>query len=74
MGKRKTNRTMTEIIQAAIRDSGLSLNEVGRQAGVDMGAISRFMRNERNMILPQIEKLCGVLGLELTGKKQRKGR
>ena len=66
---------MTQIIQQAIRDSGLSINEVARRAGVDAGALSRFMRNERNMILPQIEKLCRVLELSLQlTRKSRKGR
>ena len=64
---------MTETIQQAIREAGVSLNEVARRADVDAGAVSRFMRNDRTMTLPQIEKLCRLLGLELrpVGKKGR---
>ena len=67
---------MTQIIQAAVRDAtggGLSLNEIARRAGIDPGSMSRFMRNDRTMTLPQIEKLCGLLGLELRPVR-RKGK
>ena len=75
MARMNQYRRMTETIQRAIRESGLSLNEVGRRAGVDTGQMSRFMRDERSMTLPKIERLCALLGLELCpvekGKKAK---
>jgi hypothetical protein len=65
---------MTELIQSAIRDSGLPLLKIAWLAGIDQGQLSRFMRNERQLTLPVVEQLCDVLGLELkaTGKKPKK--
>jgi hypothetical protein len=65
---------MTNLIQAAIRESGLPLLKIAWMAGIDPGQLSRFMRNERQLTLPVAEQLCDVLGLELkpTGKKPQK--
>jgi transcriptional regulator with XRE-family HTH domain len=56
---------MTKVIQDTIRDSGLSVLEVARRAGITQGQLSRFMRDERTLTLPAAEKVCRVLGLEL---------
>jgi len=54
----------------AIRNSGLPVVEIARQAGISQGQLSRFMRNQRTLTLPVAEKVCDVLGLELRPSKQ----
>jgi transcriptional regulator with XRE-family HTH domain len=61
---------LTLTLQEAIRDSGLSLKALAERAGMDIGQLSRFMRNERTITLPAAAKLCAVLGLELKPRKR----
>jgi hypothetical protein len=59
-------------IRRAIRDSGLSLYAVARDAGVNVAPIQRFMAGEHGMTIDSAEKVCGVVGLEL--RATRKGK
>jgi transcriptional regulator with XRE-family HTH domain len=69
MAKEKRERlTLTEVIQEAIRGSGLSLNRLSEVAGVDPTQLSRFMRGMRTITLPIAEKLCEVLHLDLVSR------
>jgi transcriptional regulator with XRE-family HTH domain len=45
-------------LQDAIRASGLSLQELGRRAGVSQGQLSRFLRGDRTLTLPAAARLC----------------
>ena len=64
--KRK-GQEMVETIRRAVAECGLSLNELGRQTGVNQGQLSRFVRGERTLTLPAAAAVCAVLGLNLTG-------
>jgi hypothetical protein len=52
-------------LQQVIRDSGLTLTEIGKASGVDQGQLSRFVRGERTITLPAAAKLCVFFGLRL---------
>jgi transcriptional regulator with XRE-family HTH domain len=52
-------------LQQAIKESGLSLNQLGKQAGVSQAQLSRFVRGERTLTLPAAAKLCVFFGLRL---------
>src|SRR5262245_48643385 len=56
---------MTDQLRQAIRDSGLSLQEIQRRSGADHGALSRFRNPRRTLTVPAVEKLCDLLGLAL---------
>lgn len=56
---------MTRTIQRAIRRSGLTLNQIGRAAGIDSAQMSRFMRDKQSITIRKAEKLCRVLQLKL---------
>ncbi len=58
---------ITEQLRQTIRDSGRTLNNLGRQAGIDSGRLSRFMRGERDLTGAAMAKLCAALGLRLVG-------
>jgi transcriptional regulator with XRE-family HTH domain len=57
-------------LREAIRESGLSLNELGRRTRVSEGQLSRFLRGDRTLTLPAAARLCDYLGMELC--RQRK--
>jgi hypothetical protein len=61
-------------LKTAIGDSGLSLTQLGKLAGVPVPSLSRFMKDERTLTLPAVEKLCMALGLELAKAKKRTGK
>jgi transcriptional regulator with XRE-family HTH domain len=58
---------MVELIQQAVRASGVSYNEVARRAGLDSGQVSRFMTGRRDLTLSAASRLCDALGLRLVG-------
>lgn len=65
MPKRTQRVDLIEQLQTAIRSCGVSLNELARQAGVNHGQLSRFVRGERTLTLPAASRVCQVLGLRL---------
>lgn len=52
-------------LKAAIRDCGLSLNQLGKMADVDNGRLSRFMTGQRDISLEAAEKVMKALGLDV---------
>jgi transcriptional regulator with XRE-family HTH domain len=66
---------LTEQLKEAIRQSGKSLNQIGKEAGVGSNQLSRFMRGIRGLTLNAADKICDALGLELAPRpKTRKTR
>jgi hypothetical protein len=61
---------MVERIFRAMRESGRSLRDLARESGLGAGQLSRFVRRERSLKLPQAAKLCEALGLELVQRKK----
>ncbi len=67
MTKRKT---ITAQLKDAIRDSGRTHYDIGKEAGINPSQIDRFMSGDRGLHLKTAEKIIEVLGLEL--RSQRK--
>lgn len=59
------NRTISTQLRDAIRDSGLSVRELGLQANIDDGMIHRFLAGQRGLTTSTVDKLGEVLGLRL---------
>src|SRR5262245_14577122 len=60
-------------LREAIQGSGLSLNELGRRAGVSEGQLSRFLRGDRTLTLPAAARVCRYFGLGLCPAEDRTG-
>lgn len=60
-------------MRKAIRDSGLSLYALAKQADIGVAPIQRFMAGEHGMTLTTAEKLASIVGVKLVVKR-RKGR
>jgi plasmid maintenance system antidote protein VapI len=79
MGQKRKGPTedspLIGILKGAIRDSGLSLNELSKRCGVSNPQLSRFVRGERSLTLPAAEKLMVYFGLKVTdGAGKAKGK
>ena len=57
---------MTSVLRDAIQASGISLAELSRQTGISTPQLSRFVRGERTLTLPLVEKLMAYFGLKVT--------
>jgi transcriptional regulator with XRE-family HTH domain len=52
-------------IREAIRNSGRSLQQIGKECRIGADRLSRFVRGERSLSLDAAEKVCQVLHLGL---------
>jgi transcriptional regulator with XRE-family HTH domain len=74
MSKRTHGETpgLIELLQKAIQESGKSLDELEKRAGIGSGSLSRFMRGARMISLPSAEKVCRALGLRVALEAPRR--
>lgn len=56
---------LTARLRAAVKESGLSFNEIARLAGVEQSQLSRFMGGKRDLTLAVASRVCLALGLDL---------
>ncbi len=72
MSKEKGAWGMREQLRKAIRESGQTLNQIGRSSGVGADRLSRFLRGQRDLTLTGAEKICDALGLQLSAKNRKR--
>jgi len=56
---------VSERLKRAIRESGMSRYAISQASGVDQATLSKFMSGQRGLTLDSVDKLAGVLGLEM---------
>ena len=54
-----------ETLRAAIMNCDLTLPQLAGESGVDKGALSRFVRQQRSLTLRSVDRLANRLGLLL---------
>ncbi len=64
---------ISDALRRAIKASGKSLAEIGRESGVDRAVLSRFVRGKRTLTTPAVDKLAWYFGLRLTKARNRDG-
>jgi transcriptional regulator with XRE-family HTH domain len=74
MSGRTHSSSLLDEVRQAIRDCGLSLNQLGQLAGVDSGRLSRFMRGERDLTGQAISKLAEALRLKIVRPEAESGK
>jgi plasmid maintenance system antidote protein VapI len=78
MGRRNQNpeggRTLTDVLKEAIRTSGLTLKDLAEEVGVSAAQLSRFVRDERSLSLPVVERLMTYfqMTVHFPGEKKAK--
>ena len=69
MAKRKHKpKTMAETLRKACLDSGLTPYRIAKDGGTTPEVISRFINEGRDIRISTVDKIAGVLGLELKPK------
>ena len=69
MSKRK-KPTITDVLQEAITESGLTLYRIAKDTGVVKTCLIRFMRGETSLRLDKADVLAEYLGLELVKRRK----
>ena len=67
---RKPTKRISQSLAEAIKASGLSPYKIAMQAGINPSIITRFLNGERGINMATIDRIAGVLGLELRGIPQ----
>jgi hypothetical protein len=61
-------------LRRAIRASDLTAYRLGVLARVDQGSLSKFLAGERGLSLDAVDRIVGVLDLELRPRRKRGGK
>lgn len=61
------SKTVADQLRQAIRDSGLSANQISKETGINQTLVSRFLRG-KDMGIERASKIAAYLGLELNKK------
>jgi hypothetical protein len=67
MAREKGATGLVEQLRQAIRDSGLSLGQLGKACGIGKDRLSRFVRGERGIGLDAADCIFQALGLSVVG-------
>ncbi|MBI1900837.1 MAG: hypothetical protein HYS13_06965 [Planctomycetia bacterium] len=65
MLKAKARHTISDVLRQAIRDSGVPIVRIARDAGVSRQRIMHFLRGRQSFHLESAEKLVAYLGLKV---------
>jgi transcriptional regulator with XRE-family HTH domain len=61
----KSPRTITEVLRAAIEQSGLTRYRIAKETGIPESNLRRFVRGEMSVRLDKADRLAAYLGLRL---------
>jgi len=62
-------KNMVDVLQKAIRESGLTHYRIAKDAGIKPSQIDFFVNGERTLTVETAAKVAEVLGLELVKRK-----
>jgi len=68
----KPKPTMTDVLKAAIKESGLTRYRIARETGLTEATLCRFVGGETSLRLDKADVLADYLGLELVRKRKAK--
>ena len=71
MSKHKPKPTMTDVLRAAIEESGLTPYRIAKDTGLVITSIIRFVNGETSLRLDKADVLADYLGLELVKRKAK---
>lgn len=63
---------MTDVLRAAIVESGIPYLRIARETGVERLSISRFARGTNSLHLDSADKLAAYFGIKVSMAKRRR--
>lgn len=57
--------SLSEALKQAVRESGRSVHDIAKEAGVSEVVLERFLSGERDIRMATANKLADILGLKL---------
>ena len=70
MAVQPRNEPLSDSMRAAILSDGRPLRQIAMQAEVPASAISRFMNRRRGLSTRSLDRVAGVVGIELRTRRQ----
>ena len=64
---------MTEVLRAAIEESGVTRYRIAKDTGIPETSLMRFVRGETSLRLDKADVLAEYLGLQLVRKQKATG-
>jgi transcriptional regulator with XRE-family HTH domain len=58
-------------IKRAVAECGMSRYRLSQLTGIDQPMLSRFVRGQKNLSMPALDRLAGVLRLQIVRNKQK---
>lgn len=65
--------TIRDVVQRRFRQSGLSINALAKQTGLNYQSVHGFLRGYRDLRVTNLDRVCKVLNLELRYVKRKGG-
>jgi transcriptional regulator with XRE-family HTH domain len=65
MARRKHTRSLSDRLRERIEEDGRSISALAREAGIDRGALWRFVNRRRNITIESVDLLAPVLKIRL---------
>jgi DNA-binding phage protein len=62
---------ITELLQNAIRESGISRYAISKATGIGQDHLCHFLKGESSMSLATVDKVLDALGLEIVIRPRR---
>ena len=72
MSKSKPQPTLTNVLRAAMEQSGLTVYRIGKATGIDAANLRRFARGDMSIRLDKADRLAAYLGLRLVSDPDAK--
>ncbi len=68
---KKSPKTLTEQLRAAVKNCGMTLGELRAATGIDRAALSRFINGHRGVSMEAMDALGVLLGLRIVANKPK---
>jgi transcriptional regulator with XRE-family HTH domain len=68
--KQKKTISVSQQLRKAIETSALTRYRISKETGIAQSTLSEFVHGNRSLSLANVDKICELIKLELTQKKQ----
>lgn len=74
MTKKKPTTKLSDQLREFIENAPIGQNQIARESDLDRATLSRFLNKTGGLSVDGLDRIAGVLGLELVESKQSKAK